>query len=35
VFEGNGHLRLSYAASRDNITRGLERIAKAVSKLRA
>lgn len=35
VFEGPGHLRLSYAASRDNIQRGLERIEKAVSKLRA
>jgi len=31
---GEGHLRFSYATSRENIRKGLERIEKAVSKLR-
>jgi aspartate aminotransferase len=35
VFGGPGHLRLSYATSRENITRGVERIAEAVSQLSA
>ncbi len=35
VFEGPGHIRLSYAASRDNLTKGIERIAGALAKLRA
>lgn len=34
VFEGPGHLRLSYAASRENIERGVERIADALRRLR-
>ena len=33
VFEGSGHLRLSYAASRENIERGVARIADALQKL--
>lgn len=33
VFEGKGHLRLSYAASRENIQRGVARIADALQKL--
>lgn len=33
VFEGVGHLRLSYAASRENIERGVARIADALKKL--
>lgn len=33
VFEGVGHLRLSYAASRENIERGVARIAEALKKL--
>ncbi len=33
VFEGVGHLRLSYAASRENIQRGVARIADALKKL--
>jgi len=32
VFEGAGHLRLSYAASRDDIQRGVARIAEALGK---
>ncbi|MFZ4507649.1 MAG: pyridoxal phosphate-dependent aminotransferase [Fimbriimonas sp.] len=35
VFEGPGHLRLSYAASRENIERGVERIGNALQQLRA
>jgi aspartate aminotransferase len=34
VFEGPGHLRLSYAAGRDDIMRGVDRIAEALAKLR-
>lgn len=34
VFEGAGHLRLSYAASREDITRGVARIAEALGKRR-
>ena len=33
VFEGPGHLRLSYAASREEIARGVARIAEAVQQL--
>ena len=33
VFEGTGHLRLTYACSRADIQRGVERIAEAVSRL--
>lgn len=33
VFEGGGHLRLSYAASRHDIERGVARIREAVAKL--
>lgn len=33
VFEGHGHLRLSYAASRQNIERGVARIAEALAKI--
>jgi aspartate aminotransferase len=33
VFHGPGHLRLSYAASRENIERGVARIAEALQKL--
>jgi aspartate aminotransferase len=33
VFEGPGHLRMSYAASRENIERGVARIAEALKKL--
>ncbi len=33
VFEGVGHLRLSYAASRENIEKGVARIADALKKL--
>jgi len=33
VFEGAGHLRLSYAASRPNIEKGVARIAEALQKL--
>lgn len=32
VFEGNGHLRMSYAASRTDIERGVARIAEALGK---
>ena len=35
VFEGVGHIRLSYATSRAEIERGVERIGEALSKLRA
>jgi aspartate aminotransferase len=35
VFEGPGHLRLSYAASRADIQRGVARIAEALAKLTA
>jgi aspartate aminotransferase len=35
VFEGAGHLRLSYAASRADIERGVARIAKALARLNA
>lgn len=34
VFEGAGHLRLSYATGRDDIMRGCERIADALAKLK-
>ena len=34
VFEGEGHIRLTYACSRADIERGVERIAEAVSKLK-
>lgn len=34
VFEGEGHIRLTYACSRHDIERGVERIAEAVSKLK-
>ena len=33
VFEGPGHLRLSYAASRENIEKGVARIAESLKKL--
>ena len=33
VFEGPGHLRLSYAASRENIEQGVARIAESLKKL--
>ena len=33
VFEGAGHIRLSYATSRENIRRGIARIAEALPKL--
>ena len=33
VFEGEGHLRLSYAASREDIERGVARIADVFSKI--
>jgi aspartate aminotransferase len=35
VFDGAGHLRLSYAASREDIHRGVERIAEALTTLNA
>jgi aspartate aminotransferase len=35
VFDGAGHLRLSYAASREDIRRGVERIAEALTTLNA
>ena len=35
VFEAPGHIRMSYAASRENIKRGLERIANALQELSA
>jgi len=35
VFEGAGHIRLSYATSRTEIERGVDRIGEALSKLRA
>jgi aspartate aminotransferase len=35
VFEGDGHLRMSYAASRNDIEDGVARIAEALDKLRA
>ncbi|MEA2552246.1 MAG: aspartate aminotransferase [Fimbriimonadaceae bacterium] len=35
VFEAPGHIRISYAASRDNIRRGIERIANALQELKA
>ncbi len=35
VFEGLGHVRLSYAASRENLQNGIQRIAEALEKLRA
>lgn len=35
VFEAPGHIRLSYAASRENIARGIERLAGALQKLTA
>ncbi|HVL38746.1 MAG TPA: pyridoxal phosphate-dependent aminotransferase [Fimbriimonadaceae bacterium] len=35
VFEGPGHLRLSYAASRVDIERGVERLAGALAQIRA
>jgi aspartate aminotransferase len=34
VFEGPGYLRLSYAAGRDDIMKGVERIAEALAKLK-
>lgn len=33
VFEGQGFLRLSYATSRENITKGIDRLGEALSKL--
>ena len=33
VFEAHGHIRLSYAASREDITRGVQRIADAFATL--
>ncbi|HWA82231.1 MAG TPA: pyridoxal phosphate-dependent aminotransferase [Fimbriimonadaceae bacterium] len=35
VFEGHGHIRLSYAASRENLQTGIARISDALQKLRA
>ena len=35
VFEAPGHIRLSYAASRENISRGIERLASALQELKA
>jgi len=35
VFEAPGHIRISYAASRENIRKGIERIAKALQELDA
>lgn len=35
VFEGPGHIRLSYACSREDIRRGVERIGEALSKIDA
>jgi len=35
VFEAPGHIRISYAASRDNIRKGIERIANALQELDA
>ena len=35
VFEGPGHLRMSYATSRQNIEAGIARIAEALAKLKA
>ncbi|MFI5387608.1 MAG: pyridoxal phosphate-dependent aminotransferase [Fimbriimonadales bacterium] len=35
VFEGHGHIRLSYAASRENLKAGVKRISDALQKLRA
>ncbi|HVT11211.1 MAG TPA: pyridoxal phosphate-dependent aminotransferase [Fimbriimonadaceae bacterium] len=35
VFEGHGHIRLSYAASRENLKAGIARISDALQKLRA
>jgi len=35
VFEGHGHIRLSYASSRDNLRAGIERISEGLRKLRA
>ncbi len=35
VFEGPGHLRFSYAASQHDIERGMDRLAKALAKLKA
>lgn len=35
VFEAPGHIRMSYAASRENIRRGIERIANALHELSA
>ena len=35
VFEAPGHIRISYAASRDNIRKGIERIANALHELDA
>ena len=35
VFEAPGHIRISYAASRDNIRKGVERIANALQELDA
>lgn len=35
VFEADGHIRVSYAASRENIQRGIERIGNALQELRA
>lgn len=34
VFEGHGHIRISYAASRDNLRNGIGRISEALQKLR-
>lgn len=35
VFEASGHIRVSYAASRENIRKGIERIGSALQELRA
>lgn len=35
VFEGHGHIRLSYAASRENLKTGIGRLSDALQKLRA
>ncbi len=34
VFEGDGHIRMSYACSREDLSRGAERLGEALSKLR-
>jgi aspartate aminotransferase len=34
VFEGDGHIRMSYACSREDLSRGAERLGEALSKLK-